>query len=152
MGVLEHSCLPCYTSNREKQTYKGVFTPALFSLVELNPGAFTPLVRFVWAGVNTVITLGWGPKQPCWRGGLCPVTNEFWYASFEVWTWSKLDLTQLHQLRCALYLYAQYVLPSLSLCVTCFAQNDSVTMTLPKLVTILNLTSWLVKSKCLSLL
>ena len=43
---------------------KGVFKPALFSSVESNPGVFTPLVQFVWEGVNTSITLGCGPKQP----------------------------------------------------------------------------------------
>ena len=43
---------------------KGVFTPALFSSVESNSGAFSPLVQFVWEGVNILITLGCGPKQP----------------------------------------------------------------------------------------
>ena len=32
----------------------GAFTPALYSPVESNPGAFSWLVRFVWVGVNTV--------------------------------------------------------------------------------------------------
>ena len=43
---------------------KGVFKPVLLSLVESKPGAFTPLVQFVWEGVNTSIALGCGPKQP----------------------------------------------------------------------------------------
>lgn len=42
----------------------GPFTPALFSSVESDPEAFTPLVRFIWAGVNTAVTLGCEPKQP----------------------------------------------------------------------------------------
>ena len=39
-------------------------TPALFSPVELNPGAFTLLVRFVWVGVNTSLKLWCGPNSP----------------------------------------------------------------------------------------
>ncbi len=34
---------------------KGVFTAVLFSLAESNSVPFSPLVRFVWVGVNTVI-------------------------------------------------------------------------------------------------
>ena len=43
---------------------EGVFTPALFSSVELIPGAFTSLVQIIWEGVNTSIALGCGQKQP----------------------------------------------------------------------------------------
>ena len=77
---------------------KGIFTPALFSSVELNPGAFTPLVKFVWGHINhtQVRTKTTGPR-PCWRGGLGPVPNKLWYGSFMVRTWSNLDPTQLQQ-------------------------------------------------------
>ncbi len=33
----------------------GVFTPVLIGLIESNSSSFTPLVRIVWAGVNTAI-------------------------------------------------------------------------------------------------
>ena len=33
---------------------KVAFTPAFYSPVESNPGAFRRLVRFVWVGENTV--------------------------------------------------------------------------------------------------
>lgn len=36
---------------------KVTFTPAMFSLVKSSPGALTPLVLFVWVGVNTAIAL-----------------------------------------------------------------------------------------------
>lgn len=42
---------------------KGVFTPALFSLVK-SDWFITPLVQFVWTGMNTVIALACRPKQP----------------------------------------------------------------------------------------
>lgn len=51
-----------------------VFRPALFSSVESNTGALTPLVRFVWAGVNTATALGSGYKQTVVRFG----TVSFW--------------------------------------------------------------------------
>lgn len=34
----------------------------LYFLVQF--GLFFPLVRFIWASLYIVITLGWGPKQP----------------------------------------------------------------------------------------
>ena len=37
---------------------------ALYSSVDSNPGTFTPLMQFVWEGVNTSIALGCRPKQP----------------------------------------------------------------------------------------
>ena len=37
-----------------KKMFQVAFTPALYSPVESNPGAFSRLVRFVWVGVNTV--------------------------------------------------------------------------------------------------
>ena len=46
------------------QQFKGIFTPALFSSVESNPGVFTLLVKFVLEGVNTSIAVRCGPKQP----------------------------------------------------------------------------------------
>ncbi len=41
-----------------------VFTPALFSCAESNSGLFSPLVQFVWVGVNTVIEQPGRKKQP----------------------------------------------------------------------------------------
>ena len=40
-----------------------VFTPALFSSAELDPGGFILSVLFVWEGVNTSVALC-GPRQP----------------------------------------------------------------------------------------
>ncbi|MDF4311101.1 hypothetical protein P3389_31350, partial [Vibrio parahaemolyticus] len=36
----------------------------LFGSVQLNSSPFPPSVQFVWAGVNTAITLRCAPKQP----------------------------------------------------------------------------------------
>ena len=59
MAVVRSFC-----SSVQTLTNKGGSTPALFSPVELNPGAFTLLVRFVWVGVNTSLKLWCGPNSP----------------------------------------------------------------------------------------
>ena len=43
--------------------FKSRFTPALFGPFELNPGAFTPLVQFVWDGVNAGLKLWYGQSN-----------------------------------------------------------------------------------------
>ncbi len=85
---------------------KGAFTPASFSLVELHLSSFSLLVRFVWAGENAAITLGWAPKadqtsvpRP-WRGGLGTLLNEPWSGSFMVRAQYDLKQTQLQKELC----------------------------------------------------
>lgn len=42
----------------------GAFTYAALSQLESDPGGFSPLVRFVYACTNPVVTLRSGPKRP----------------------------------------------------------------------------------------
>lgn len=48
---------------------------ALFSPVELNLGALTPLVLFIWVGVNASLELQCGPGLPH-RGSLERLSSE----------------------------------------------------------------------------
>lgn len=47
------------------QIIKGAFTYAVFSLVELSPGAISSLLLFICAGESTAITLRSGQQQSC---------------------------------------------------------------------------------------
>lgn len=58
------------TAARSNANSKGVLLSRFFK----DPGSFSLFVRFVWAGVNAVITLGCGPMT-LQRSGLGPVLN-----------------------------------------------------------------------------
>lgn len=53
----------CYILCEHRQYTKGAFTTALFSVVEPNPGAFTPLMRLVWVCVNAGLGLWCRPNN-----------------------------------------------------------------------------------------
>ncbi len=70
---------------------KGVFTPVFFSPIKSNSGPFSPFVRFVWAGVNTVMALGCGPR-PFLEEAVSVRSQSY---SGTVCLWWERDLTQL---------------------------------------------------------
>ena len=85
----------CRTQSRFGERYlHGVFTPALFSSLESNPGVRLGRCEHI---NHTRVRTETNGLRPCWRGGLGPVPNKLWYGSFVVRTWYSLDPTQLQE-------------------------------------------------------
>lgn len=65
------------------------FTPALLSTVEQNPGAFNPLVVFIWVGLNSLRPLV-QTKQPnsdlLETGSLGPLAGKLWSRIYAIST------------------------------------------------------------------
>ncbi len=62
-----------------------IFTPVVFGSIESNSSSFPPLVRIIWAGVNTAIALGCGLNN-------CTETQlKRWSRSSYKWTLVRLN-------------------------------------------------------------
>ncbi len=84
--VIVVNCLFFVIFLNNNNNNKRSICPYLFGSVEWNSGLFSPLVRFVYVGVNTVIELGWGPKRSDRDQfeEVASVKNELWYSLFVV--------------------------------------------------------------------
>lgn len=66
--------------------------------LKLYPGAFSSLVRYVYAGENTAVTFRCGPKQPS-RDHLCVVQIKLWSGSIAARTWFDPESAQTQEVK-----------------------------------------------------
>ena len=105
VGLTATQCsLPAQLQTADRQRQGVLLTPAHFSPAQFQFGSFSPLVRFVCAGVNTVITLEFGPKQSHkdpleeGRGGGGAISNKLWSSSLVVGTGYRTSIQTNYQM------------------------------------------------------